>query len=122
MLGFLREEGFQPKLDSDGDIVFKREGYTFILFTNEDDEEFVRLDLPNIWEIESLGERQRVMIAAAEVNRQVKVAKVLPINDNVWVSTQLLIDPVENLSRVLPRAMNICTLAAREFGEAMKKH
>ena len=26
LLDFLREEGFAPKVDDDGDIVFKREG------------------------------------------------------------------------------------------------
>ena len=119
---FLKEEGFTPKVDDDGDIVFKREGLTYILFVNEDDEEFVRIDLPNVWEIESLGERQMVMAAAAEVNRQVKVAKVVPMGDNVWVSAQLLVDPIENVSKILPRAMNVLSLAVREFSDAMRKN
>lgn len=121
-LDFLKEEGFTPKVDDDGDIVFKREGLTYILFVNEDDEEFVRIDLPNVWEIESLGERQMVMAAAAEVNRQVKVAKVVPMGDNVWVSAQLLVDPIENVSKILPRAMNVLSLAVREFSDAMRKN
>jgi len=122
LLNFLREEGYAPKVDNDGDIVFKREGLTYILFVSEDDEEFVRLDLPNVWEIESLGERQLVMTAAAEVNRQVKVAKVVPMGDNVWVSAQLLVDPIENVVKVLPRAMNVLSLAVREFADAMRKN
>lgn len=122
MMKFLKEEGYAPKLDDDGDIIFKREGLTYILFVSEDDEEFVRLDLPNVWEIESLGERQMVMAAAAEVNRQVKVAKVVPMGDNVWVSAQLLIDPIENVGKVLPRAMNVLSLAVREFADAMRKN
>lgn len=122
LLKFLREEGYTPKVDDDGDIIFKREGLTYILFVNEDDEEFVRIDLPNVWEIESLGERQMVMAAAAEVNRQVKVAKVVPMGDNVWVSAQLLVDPIENVSKILPRAMNVLSLAVREFSDAMRKN
>jgi len=122
LMGFLKDEGYTPKLDNDGDIVFKREGLSYILFVSEDDEEFVRLDLPNVWEIESLGERQLVMAAAAEVNRQVKVAKVVPMGDNVWVSAQLLVDPIENVGKVLPRAMNVLSLAVREFADAMRKN
>lgn len=122
LLDYLKEEGFTPKVDDDGDIIFKREGLTYILFVNEDDEEFVRIDLPNVWEIESLGERQMVLAAAAEVNRQVKVAKVVPMGDNVWVSAQLLVDPIENVSKILPRTMNVLSLAVREFSDAMRKN
>ncbi|MGE5559494.1 MAG: hypothetical protein ACM3XN_00350 [Chloroflexota bacterium] len=116
---YLQQEGYMPKIDEDGDVVFKAEGLTYVLFAAEDDEEYFRLAIPNFWSIEDDEERLRVLNAAATVTAQMKVAKVQVIRDNVWASVEMLIDPIENFSKVFPRALRILQATIREFREAV---
>ncbi len=116
---YLRDEGFMPKVDSDGDIMFKREGKTYCLFSDEGDREFFRLALPNFWPIESEGERRQVVRAAAEATAEVKVGKVYPVGDNVWATVELLIDPIEGFSKVFKRSLAIIDACIHRFREKM---
>lgn len=40
--------GFRPKIDDDGDIVVKSEGYTFLITADAEDEGFVQIICPNV--------------------------------------------------------------------------
>ncbi|MCL6595365.1 MAG: hypothetical protein K6V73_04045, partial [Firmicutes bacterium] len=51
-LEFLAEEGYRPRLDADGDVVFKVEGGAYYILLDED-EEFFRLIYPNFWPLET---------------------------------------------------------------------
>ncbi|MFB5083586.1 T3SS (YopN, CesT) and YbjN peptide-binding chaperone 1 [Symbiobacterium thermophilum] len=112
---YLKEEGYVPRYDSDGDIVFKVEGLTYLLFASEDDEPFFRLCLPNIWKVESAAERERALAAACRVNAEIKVVKLHPVEDNVWSSVEMLIDPPEGFKPVFDRALKIVRLGAERF-------
>lgn len=117
---YLREEGYVPKIDDDGDVIFKKEGLTFILFGAEDDPEFFRIALPNFWEIESEEERQRVMTAAAVVNANVKVVKIFPVRDNVWASVEQFVSPIENFAAVFERSIRVLMAGVDQFRKAMR--
>lgn len=119
-MSYLREEGYVPKLDDDGDIVFKAEGLTLIVFAAEDDQEYFRIVVPNFWSIDNEEERARATHAANRVTAQMKVGKIQLVNDNVWSSVELLIDPIENFDRVFKRSLRILTAAMGEFREAMQ--
>lgn len=117
---YLQAEGYVPRIDEDGDVVFKAEGLTYILFGAEDDPEYFRLAIPNFWPIEDDEERLRVLVAAAAVTAQMKVAKVQVIRDNVWASVEMFVDPIENFTRVFPRSLRTLQATVREFREAMQ--
>ena len=85
-LEHLKDEGYRPALDDDGDIYFKKEGKTYLIILDEDDPTFFRLVFPNFWEIESDEERERVVHAASAATAATKVTKVFPVEDNVWAS------------------------------------
>ena len=57
----LKEEGYLPKIDDDGDLVFKSEGKFLCIFADSNDQEFVRISLPNFWSIDSEPEREVAM-------------------------------------------------------------
>lgn len=118
---YLQQEGFLPKVDEDGDVVFKAEGLTYVLFSAEDDEEYFRLAIPNFWGIEPGDEqdRMRVLAASASVTAQMKVAKVQVIRDKVWASVEMLIDPIENFTKVFPRSLRMLQATIREFRDAV---
>lgn len=40
---FLREEGYSPKTDDDGDILFKAEGKSYLIIFDDEDEQFFRI-------------------------------------------------------------------------------
>lgn len=120
-MDYLRQEGYVPKLDGDGDVQFKYEGMTCCLFSDEDDREYFRVVLPNFWPIESQDERVQAIAAAGVVTAGIKVGKVIIVKDNVWSSVEMLIDPIERFRDVFPRAMRILVMCVQRFRNEMNK-
>lgn len=116
---FLKEEGYVPKYDNDGDLVFKAEGLSYLLFSADDDPTYFRLALPFFWEVESLTERQRVLHACAVVNAEVKVVKLYVVEEHTWASVEMLIDPPENFKLIFNRCLRILRHGVQRFSEIM---
>ena len=116
---FLQEEGYLPKYDNDGDLIFKAEGLTYLLFAGEDDPTYFRLALPFFWEVESPEERLRVMAAATTVNAEVKVAKLYIVDDHVWAAVEMLMEPPEAFKPVFARSLRILRHGVQRFAEIM---
>lgn len=76
-------------VDSDGDVQFKHEEKTYFINVDENDVEFFRVTLANIWPIENELEKLKVLKALDQANAKTKVAKGHLVNDNVWVSTEM---------------------------------
>ena len=115
----LKEEGYLPKIDEDGDLVFKSEGKTMFIPADSNDEEFLRISLPSFWSIDSDEERQVAAMVCCKVNKTVKVAKVCIINDSVWVSVELFASPIQSVHDVFLRCISVLNLAAAEFRNEM---
>lgn len=118
---FLKSEGYSPTIDSDGDVVFKYEGRTYLLYGNESDPQFFRIAFPNFWAIESAEERRRVERACLEVTANMKVVKVYPVDDDTWASVELLVDPPEAFRAVFRRSLVLLQEAAHEFRERVTR-
>lgn len=118
---FLRSEGYVPEIDDDGDIVFKYEGFTYLIILDATDEEFFRVVLPNFWSIENVVERAKVEQAAIAATADTKVAKVFPVRDNVWATVELFCSPIENAKDVFRRSMSALQTAVRTFADEMNK-
>ena len=117
ILNYLREEGFCPK--AAGDIItFKYQGMHLIVNGNSEDEGFLQIILPNIYDI--TGENKAEALEAANsVNRKIKVAKIIIFNDSAHVHFEILLDTTPDLSDIIPRALNILQLARSEFYDAL---
>ena len=61
-MDFLQEEGYRPSQDEDGDIVFKHEAVTYLLFVEEEDTNYFRLVYPAFWEISTPDEEEKAAI------------------------------------------------------------
>lgn len=116
---FLQEEGYVPRYDNDGDLIFKMEGLSYLLFAAEDDPAYFRLALPFFWEIESPEERQRAMAAAARVNAEVKVVKLYMVEDHTWAAVEMLIEPPENFKLIFTRSLRVLRHGVQRFSEIM---
>jgi hypothetical protein len=113
---FLRQEGYSPSIDGDGDIVFKAEGRSYYIVVNDGDLLFFQLIYPNFWEIESERERAKVAAAASYANRMTKVAKVYLTNrDDTSIATEILIAQPEDFKKVFSRCLSSITTALGHF-------
>lgn len=106
-LTFLAEKGYQGTVDSDGDVQFDYEDRTYFLEVNEEDPEFFRLVLFNIWPIESEAESVQVALACDAVNREMKCAKAYRTDsDDVWISVELFVDSPDAFRPIFDRCLN----------------
>lgn len=117
---FLREEGYQPKIDGDGDVIFKHEGRTYYIDVNDDDKYF-QLVFPTFWDIESEEERARVAIAANDATYKTKVAKVVAVRDFKDVSAYLevFLTGPEEFKPIFARCLTALQGAVGNFKEKM---
>jgi len=114
MINYLAEEGFRPHETPFG-IAFKYEGFNFLYFKDEDDEQYFRLMMPAIFVVTEDNE-DTIMKLMNEVNGSIKVVKLytMDIEDeegknetSVWVAFEILADTTPELSDIVPRAINL---------------
>lgn len=118
-LNYLREEGYCPRLDEDGDVVFKYEGNSYIIFADEQDPSYFRLAMPFFWRLDDERERGRAVAAADQVNAHVKVVKIFLIENFVWGAVELFLDPLDSFRNVLPRCLRALARGVDKFCNIM---
>ena len=111
---YLKQQGLVPSIDDDNDIVFKYQMLTFVFFTDDDDQQFFRLALPNIFDVTD-DNRIAVLEAINEVNKIMKVVKLTIPREDVWATTEIMMDTTPVLDDLFPRLINILMGAQREF-------
>lgn len=122
-LSILREEGYLPTIDDDGDIKLKVQGLTYYVITDTDDEVYLRVWLPSFWSIENDQEFAKAHFVANKVNREYKVAKVTIAknNDNTHAQCEMFISPDDpQLKRILLRLFNLLSSVRSDFAEGMR--
>ncbi len=117
---FLDRKGWNPRVDEDGDVVFKTDGKTYFIDVHEKDEEFFMICLPNIWPIESATERVQVLKAADTTNAKTMMAKVYTKTNNVWISVETFLADPRDFEGVFDRAFSAIQTATEGFVKEMK--
>ena len=114
MMDFLAEEGFRPHETPFG-IAFKKEGYNFLYFKDEDDEQYFRLMMPAIFVVTEDNE-ETILHAMNDVNGNIKVVKLYTMEmedpdgkkeTSVWVAFEILADSTPELGDIVPRAISL---------------
>lgn len=118
----LREEGFRPKFDDDGDILFKCEGKLYYLELNESDHSYFRLVLPSFWQIDTPEEERHALVVMSEVNAEIKVAKIYQRKENIYATVEMFIDPMDGFKSIFSRCLGCIQTAVASFVEKMKVH
>lgn len=121
MLDWLTREGYRPNIDKDGDLVFKREGKTFLILFEEGDDLFMRLVFPNFWSIDTETERLQIAQACTSATANTKVAKVFPVGDNVWASIELFCPSVAQFQAVFDRSLSALGASVDRFIREMRQ-
>ena len=121
-LAQLTDEGYRPKLDDDGDIIFKAEGKPYYLQISADDLQFVRLAAYGVWTIESPAELEVAYRVTSAISARFKAAKAFVAEDeNVHVTLEVLVPSPEAFGGLFPRLLSILQSAARELGDDMRQ-
>ena len=120
-MDYLEKEGYKPEVDSDGDVQFKAEGKTYFINVVEDDPQYFRVVLANIWPIESEEERQQVLVAMDYSNAKAKVTKTYMVKDNVWVGIEIFLPKSEDFEAVFPRCMSALNHGTAHYVTRMRE-
>lgn len=127
---YLDARDYEPEYDSDGDIIFKRGGKTYLLVFDEDDDEFFRLLYVNFYSYKNESDMIRSYVVANLVNHKTKVAKlVVPkkyveeskgIFDSPVVAIESFNDDPHEFARSIQRSISAIQTAAKEFSKQME--
>ena len=121
-VSYLKEQGYQPAIDSDGDVVFKAEGRNFYIHVQEKDLGYFRIVFPNFWEIESHAERIQAFEAASYATRTTKTARVfLTSDDDTTIDACIFIAKPEDFKLHFNRMLDVIMIARRDFVDRMRE-
>ena len=119
IFNYLTAEGLQPQ-ERDYGIFFKYQMLSFLVFWRDDDERFLKIALPGIYDVDE-NNRIDVLEACNEATKNIKVAKCFIPEDSVWVTAEQLLDTEPNFSDVIPRTLHILMDARQEFYDQIEK-
>lgn len=114
MMEYLAEEGFRPH-ETEFGIAFKSEGFNFLFFKDDEDEQYFRLMMPAIFEVTEDNE-DMILKAMNDVNGNIKVVKLYTMemedeeekkSTSVWVAFEILADTTPEIGDIMPRAITL---------------
>lgn len=111
---YLQREGYHPDREDGEPIHFKFEGCHMLIFDDENDDEFLHIVMPGIYEFEA-DKLLSVYDAANETNKLSKGAKVIVQDENVHVEFEGVLSEHSDISTILPRACSMLTNARHNF-------
>lgn len=116
---YLTSEGLRPQ-ETDFGFVFEYSNLTFFIFWDDDDDQYLKLALPGIYNVDD-NNRDDALYAANKVNIEWKVIKAVVHDDEVWVVAEQLIDKDPNLSDLVPRTIKILVSGRKSFYEHLEE-
>jgi hypothetical protein len=117
---YLREQGYAPSLDSDGDVNFKFEGGNYYISIDEADSDYFKIVYSSFWEIESEAERREASAVIMSVNRTTKLAKVYITSwDDTSIEAGILLNTPQDFKHHFSRMVGAIQTARRKFVDGM---
>jgi len=102
----LQELGYSPSTDSDGDVVFKDDDLSFCIILDEDDDDYYRVTLPAIDELDDDNLRNQLS-AILSLSTKCKSVKFFITDSNkIWISVENFYSSSSRFNKVLPRTIS----------------
>jgi hypothetical protein len=118
---YLRGEGFQPSIDSDGDVNFSAHGQRFYISVMESDLTSFHLVLSSFIDIGGEGNRLKALNAASAVTRTTKVVRLyITSSGRIAVDSFIFLAKPEDFNVHLNRLVNIMIQSRNEFLDLMR--
>ena len=90
LMEYLATEGLRPQKEDYG-IFFRFQMLNFAVFWDEDDDHFLRISIPNIFDVDE-NNRIDALTVSNTINMERKVVKALVTDNSVWISAEQLLD------------------------------
>ena len=117
---YLKNEGYQPSVDSDGDVNFTAQGQVFYINVMENDLQSFHVLLSNFLDIGS--NRQKALEAASAVTRTTRAARVyMSSAGKIVIDAYSFIGNPNDFKLVLNRMVNVIVIARNDFLAEMNK-
>lgn len=113
---FLKEEGFMPSVDDDGDVMFKKEGSSYYMCPTDDNRYFkVCKWLTNEDKVQNLEIHQ----AMINTMRRYKAVKIYATSDysGIWVEVSCFLAEEDDFKFIFYRALDVVSAAKDSFLE-----
>jgi len=104
-MDYLVTEGYVPKIDPDGDVMFKREGRPYFILVDETDPMYFSVAL-GLSSVDTEEEMLKVVLAAHYTNARIKVCKIFTAGKTVWVGVQIFVASPENFKSTFERSLS----------------
>jgi len=115
-VSYLRSEGYQPFVDSDGDVNFTVQGFRFYIDVMADDLQSFRIILTEFLDLGPASNRLRALEAAVlEINTTKAVRFVIASNNRIAIDSFIFIGNPEDFRLHLNRMVNNILIARRDF-------
>ena len=113
----LKELGYNPTLDDDGDLLFKASGYTFLIILDDDDDLFYRIIVPGIDKIDAddVDESMKKILAVLKVSKELKSVKICFTEDVLSMTYEGFYDSVDDFNLVLERLINLVSRCVLKY-------
>ena len=111
---FLKAEGFQPMIDQDGDIKFKRQGSTYFITVSSKDDSPMFIRLLKGFSYNDNLTLTKLTLAATEINRY-KMCKLLLNESNYVLVVEMFLTNSTPFTSVFYRFLEIMDSAEREI-------
>lgn len=103
------------KEENNNTISFEYKGLFFLFVTDESDQYYIRLLLPNIAKIDNLKPDVDVHTVINEYNNKFKVVKVSLWDKSVWLSIEQFLYSKERANDLFTRAISILEVVINDF-------
>lgn len=111
---FLKDEGYQPSIDSDGDIKFKRQGDVYFISVSDEDSSPYYVSLSKYYSYTDKLTKTKINLYAQEIN-QYKMIKLQANNDNFWLTAQMFLINSVAFTSIFDRILSAMDAAEEEL-------
>lgn len=94
---------------------FSKDGGSFLLATDENDENFVSLLFPSFWHYESEDDSYKALSVAYMATKKIKSAKIYIVEKSAWAAVEVFSDSEKSFSFVFTNYINVMLAAAQYF-------
>lgn len=119
LFNFLKEEGFMPELDSDGDIKFKSEGQTYFISVSKTDENPMYIVLFRQFNNPDEYSAETIAMASTKLNFY-KGVKVLCFDKSFRIGAELYVRNAEPVKSAFYKLKDIIDSVKSDFLDACK--
>ena len=102
VLNTLQELGFLVEEMDDCGYGFRYEGLNYLYMPNDNDEDFLSLSLPGVFDMEDAGETTGLRLSE-RLNSSLKYVKAYWINGNLWLFYERELYGGEDMKRLVSR-------------------